>query len=66
MKGDENDDKWGNAKQLIHLRREIVGGTAQSPCRIRAVLGESKVRNFDVAIKTEKDVLWFEIAINDI
>jgi hypothetical protein len=53
-------------KQLIYLRREIVWGTAKSPCGIRAVLCKSKVSNFDMTIKAKEDILRFEITINNV
>ena len=40
--------------------------TAERPGDVRDVFGESKVGNLNVSIRTEQDVFWLEIAVDDV
>ncbi len=66
MDDDQDDANGSDVMQLTHLGCEIVGGAAECPSCIRAVLCKSKVGNFDVSIEAKEDVLRFEITINNV
>ncbi len=44
----------------------IIRRPAQRPRDIRYIFRESQIRHFDMTIRTEKDVFWFEISIDDV
>jgi hypothetical protein len=49
-----------------HLRCEIIWGAAERPCCCFARLGEAEISDFDVAVRVEKDVLGFQVAVHDV
>lgn len=49
-----------------YLRCEIIWGTAQCPCCCFARLCEAEISDFDVAVRVEKDVLGFQVAVHDV
>ena len=48
------------------LRRKVVGCPTQRPDGGVAVLREAEVRNLDVAVKVQEDILGLEIAVDDV
>lgn len=45
---------------------EIIWSSAQSPGDIRHLFRESKIRNLKMSVSVEKQIFWFEIAVDDV
>ena len=52
---------------LNHFWRKVVEGTAERLSSVaRGVYAPTKVADFEVAVETEKKVLWFDVAVNNV
>ena len=49
-----------------NLGSEVVGCTTKSPGNIRNLLGKSKISNFEMPVSVQEQVLWLEIAVDDV
>jgi hypothetical protein len=45
---------------------QVVRGTAQCPRLVRDPLGKAKVSNLQVAVAVQKEVLGFQVSVDDI
>lgn len=45
---------------------EIVGCTAERPCRRRTVLREAEICHFDVPVRVEQNIFGLEVAVYDV
>lgn len=49
-----------------NFRRQIIRSAAKSPGDIRNLLGKSKIRNLEMSVPIEQEVLGLEITVNDV
>ena len=49
-----------------NLRSEIIGRATQSPGNVRNLLGKPKIGNLEMPMSVQEQILWLEIAVDDV
>jgi hypothetical protein len=49
-----------------YFRCEIIGRATKRPGVCITVLRKAEVRDFDMSVKVQQDILWLEVAVDNV